>query len=95
MYFFILLQRFNETNGLVKSFIDPTYVLSIYEHFAHLCLGEDWCNFDTLDPSMSAVFHYKTSEINNATISDKTIFKYKDELVAAVNLTMSETGFVP
>jgi hypothetical protein len=70
-------------------------VLSLYEHFAQLCLDDDWCNFKTLPPSTSLVFHYKPNEVSNATMTDTTIFKYKDELVKVVNQTLADAKFTP
>lgn len=91
----LLFQRLNEISGIVKSFIDPTNVLTLYEHFAQLCLGGRWCNFDTIPPQSALVFHYKSQEFNNDTIAEKTIFKFKDQLERTVKKTLEEIKLTP
>jgi hypothetical protein len=91
------------TNFAMKSIIIPDKVVSVYMHFAMFCLDGDkldtWCPQERFLPeNVSLVYHFRDELLqatDNITKEDKTLWKYKDELIKAVAVTLNATGFKP
>jgi hypothetical protein len=55
-------------------------------------------NFNYLDTSIAQMNHYRDSYLqttDNNTIMDKTIWRYKDELIKNVEKVLKDTKFEP
>jgi hypothetical protein len=79
-----------------KSIIDPDYVMELYAHGAAACWNGN-CSIRYLDESIAQCSHYRDAVLkssDNNTQEDITFWKYKDELVAAVERTLDEMNFV-
>jgi hypothetical protein len=71
-------------------------------HMAEHCLnGIQPCKQGYIGTQDALLFHYRDKpygekkHLANNTVEDKTMWKYKDELMKAVALTLEETGFKP
>lgn len=79
-----------------KSFIDPRNATVVYVHGVRQCL--ETCRFNYLPESLAQLSHYRDDlkeKSDKMTFEDKTILRYKDELLKAVKKTLTETNFKP
>lgn len=89
-----------------KPIFVPDPVLAVYFHFPLWCYDGD--NFDTFCtnqrpmPEEKVLLYHFTDELVNFTefknvsaLSDKTLMKYKGDLIREVNKTLNEIGFKP
>lgn len=84
----------------------PEKVVAVYIHYPLYCFDGD--NLDTeckvhrpLPEDMALLFHYRSDKFNETDFSfknvtnDTTMWKYKDDLIREVAITLNETGYVP
>jgi hypothetical protein len=71
-------------------------------HMAEHCLNSIVrCKQGYIATQDALLFHYRDKpypekkHLVNNTVEDKTMWKYKDDLMKAVALTLKETGFKP
>lgn len=80
-----------------KSFHVPGDIKVTHNHCPLSCLTHDcWCNGMPMD--IAQLSHYRDfvdDESFNATIEDKLMWKFKDELIEAVRETLDATKFIP
>jgi hypothetical protein len=87
----------------VKPIIIPNEILSVYLHFPLLCLDGDrtdkFCKLHRPYPEdLALVYRYRKDflrETDNTSTPDTTVWKYKDDLIREVAVTLNETGFKP
>jgi hypothetical protein len=80
-----------------KSFVVADNATVVYNHGALLC-GDRECNNFRIPLDLSHVNHYREEVFNytsNITDKDVGIWRFKDELMKAVNATLQATHFVP
>lgn len=92
------VKNFNSTRG-VKSFFRSDRVLVVHNHFGLKCLKrkDGWCEVLYVSKNISQLNHYR-NEVEysyNVTELDSTIWKFKDELIKAVEETLNEINFKP
>jgi hypothetical protein len=86
-----------------KSFLDTNSVIVAYNHGAFLCNKNSTfnghCRRLTVPSNFSHVSHYRSlfykRENNDNTVLDTRIWKFKEELIRAVNETLIATNFAP
>lgn len=92
--------KFLNITGLMynyKGFINSETTLTAYVHGAFKCYTQ-YCNVEYLTTDLAQLNHYRDNfkqPTDNITLEDKTIWRYKDELVAAVKSTLEKTNFRP
>lgn len=80
-----------------KSFVVPENVTVAYTHGADYCVNKE-CNVHYVNVNISQISHYrdKLKEKTDAVVQlDTKIWKYKDELVEAVEKTIKDNDFNP
>jgi hypothetical protein len=94
-------QNFSSRGAAVKSIFGTERVLSVFTHYPRYCLSkiQHNCNSYGLSTNISQNSHYRDHMDPNTTFhvtqKDKTIWKYKDQLLKAVQETLKATKFVP
>lgn len=84
-----------------KSFFKPNNLLAVHNHRAFKCLKSKtfWCRLGKVPLNIAQLNHYRNTVrgrfVVNGTDEDKTIWKYKDKLVKAVDETLKELDFKP
>jgi Glycosyltransferase family 92 len=90
---------FSPPGHQVKSFFGTERVLVVHNHAPHFCLNDkSWCNTYNMPISFSQNSHYRRNlvgEYLEKRIPDKTVMKFKDPLIKAVQKTLKDTGFNP
>lgn len=93
----IMLQRiqrsakFSKLGSDVKSFIVPERIVAVSSQYSFFCYVK-LCNTWSMPTDVAQKSHYEDVAVN-ATISDKTIWKFKDELIDAVQKTLETANF--
>jgi hypothetical protein len=88
-------QNFSEWNDAVKSFFGTERVLSLHNHSPPHCISENLeCRLFEFTKEISQNSHYRSQMDEgttfNITQEDKTLWKYKDRLIQAVNETLRD-----
>jgi Glycosyltransferase family 92 len=83
-----------------KSFFRPENILVVHNHRAFRCLKSKtfWCRGSKVPLEISQLNHYRNTvkdRFLNKTIKDRTIWKYKNELMNAVEETLNKLNFQP
>lgn len=81
----------------LKSFVLPQNIIAVHAHHPFMCLRGN-CQGENLPTSISQTNHYRDKvkeSVQNITVSDQIIWKFKDKLTAAVETTLKETRFKP
>jgi hypothetical protein len=80
-----------------KSFIVPDKITVAYTHGAEFCDNKE-CQVTYVPSHTSQVSHYRDKlkqRSDNETMLDTKIWKFKDELIEAVEKTLKATKFNP
>lgn len=95
-------QNFTKPNQYVKCFHNPERVLTLHNHFPLGCLGGGCTSFP-IDTDDAQLQHYRAdcvsslkkscTEFKDRTITDTTMWKYKDELIARSKKVLHYLGF--
>lgn len=95
-------QNYTKPNQYVKCFHNPERVLTLHNHFPLACLG-GVCKSYPIDTEDAQLQHYRADcvktlkksceEYREHSIEDRTIWKYKDELVKRSMKTLDTLGF--
>lgn len=93
-------QNFSNYGLAVKSILNTERVLSVHNHMPHQCISEKYqCKLHDIPTNISQCSHYRDHLNDNSTfhitIEDKTIWKYKDQLLIDVKQTLEKVKFVP
>jgi Glycosyltransferase family 92 len=93
-------QNFTKYGVATKSFVGTERVKTVHNHTPKHCIKDDnSCSKISVSTSIAQSSHYRTKvgkgTTFNVTKEDKTIWKFKDSLIKAVQQTLSETGFEP
>jgi Glycosyltransferase family 92 len=94
-------QNFTEKKKFVKSFHDTRRIKVVHNHTPMFCLSSNSkCHRFPIPRNISQVSHYRSNlrkheALFNVTIEDKTILKFKDRLIDAVQETLKATKFQP
>jgi Glycosyltransferase family 92 len=92
--------NFSEKLEFSKSFNNPDKIIAVHNHNPIICFHRNGneCKLKSISENIAQLNHYRhqidESEIS-ATVEDKTLWKYKDELIKAVKETMEATNFKP
>jgi hypothetical protein len=81
----------------LKSIIVPDNVQTVHQHSASRCLGRK-CQSKKVEPAIAQISHYREKvrfRAENNTILDETIWKFKNQLMKAVQKTLNATQFIP
>lgn len=104
-YYYMLLQtqrsaNFSEKLEFEKSFNVPDKIIAVHNHSPIVCCHRngDQCKLKSIPVEIAQLNHYRNkidiSEVNG-TLEDKTVWKFKNELIEAVKETMEATKFDP
>jgi hypothetical protein len=94
-------RKFSSYGQFVKSIFGTNRVVYVHNHRPHQCLNQNMrCMLKQLPRSVGRNNHYRFDEDSggvdlNSTGNDTKIWKYKDQLIKAVQKTLKETGFDP
>jgi Glycosyltransferase family 92 len=81
----------------LKSIIVPERVQTLHQHEAYLCFGGE-CNRRKVHPKIGQISHYRETvklAVQNDTIPDFTLYKFKEQLMKDVEMTLNATKFKP
>lgn len=81
-----------------KSFNIPDRIITLIAHYSLFCLNGSRCRRTRVPENIAQLNHYRdfvTGELLGKTVNDWKLWKFKDELVKAVNETLSATKFKP
>ncbi|KAH8289253.1 uncharacterized protein [Drosophila kikkawai] len=95
-------KNYTKPNQYVKCFHDPERVLTLHNHFPLSCLG-GVCKSYPVDTQDAQLQHYRADcvktlkksceEYREHSVEDKTIWKYKDELIRRTIKALDTLGF--
>jgi hypothetical protein len=95
-------KNFSNPGHAVKSIFRTERVLTVHTHAPHHCLrpepGKNRCKFFKFPTNVSQNSHYRDhmgDPDSYITQEDKTIWKFKDQLIEAVKKTLMDLNFVP
>jgi hypothetical protein len=96
-------KNFSYPGEAVKSIVGTERVLAIHNHMPHRCIRKKpnniFCALHIFSTNISQNSHYRDhldeGTTFNVTQKDKTIWKYKDQLIKAVQKTMKDLDFAP
>lgn len=77
--------------------IVPDQVQLVHQHEANLCFAGD-CRSSKITPNLGQINHYREKvrfQAENISISDHTVWKFKDQLIKDVEKTLNATNFKP
>lgn len=81
----------------MKSIIIPENVETIQHHIPVMCYGRP-CTTMTISESIAQTSHYRNKPMRlnlNQKVLDKTVWKFKIQLIKEVNKTLEDTNFQP
>ncbi|XP_055380469.1 uncharacterized protein LOC129611370 [Condylostylus longicornis] len=95
-------QNYTKPHQYIKCFHDPERVLTLHNHFPLACLG-GVCKSYSTDTDDAHLQHYRADcvktlkksceDFREHSVEDKTIWKYKDELINRTIKTLETLGF--
>jgi hypothetical protein len=94
--------NFTKAGQFVKCFHNPERVLTLHNHFPLACL-EKACTSYSVPTQLAQLQHYRADCVKqlkkscdafrNHTVTDKTIWRYKDELINRVTRTLADLNY--
>jgi hypothetical protein len=96
-------KNFSKSSDALKSIVGTERVLAIHTHMPHRCIYPKpyryKCNYFDFPRNISQNSHYRDHMDKNTTFNvtqeDKTLWKYKDRLMQAVQKTLMDLDFSP
>ena len=95
-------ENYSRVGFYVKSFYDPTKVLTVHNHYPISCLDGSCTSF-SVDTSVAQLQHYRKDcvpelktvceEIRNNSVVDTSIWRWREQLVARTNEVLVELGY--
>lgn len=81
-----------------KSFFNPGNILAVHNHRAFRCLKSKtyWCRLAKVPLAIAQLNHYRNAvkdRFINGTLKDTVLWKYKEDLVKAVDGTLKQLDF--